>query len=88
MINLRLPMVIGFGSTIKPPFGLGFQLETPDDDYLSPSGVGTFSWGGAFNTTYWADPKERIIALIYTNTSGPAPSLGGPFKVLVYSALK
>lgn len=73
---------------LRPPFGLGFQLETPEEDYLSPSGVGTFSWGGAFNTTYWADPKERIVALIYTNTSGPAPSLGGPFKVLVYSALR
>ena len=51
---------------IKPPFGLGFQLETPDDDHLPPSGVGTFSCGGAFTTTYWADPKVRIVALIYT----------------------
>jgi len=43
---------------------------------------------GAFNTTYWADPKERLVALIYTNTSGGHVSLGAPFKVLVYSALK
>jgi CubicO group peptidase (beta-lactamase class C family) len=74
--------------SLKPPFGLGFQIETPEDDYVSPSGVGTFSWGGAFNTTYWADPKEHLVALIYTNTSGGPVSLGAPFKVLVYSALK
>jgi CubicO group peptidase (beta-lactamase class C family) len=84
-VEMMLTNQIG---ALQPPFGLGFQIETPEDDYKSPSGVGTFSWGGAFNTTYWADPKERLVALIYTNTSGGPVSLGAPFKVLVYSALK
>jgi CubicO group peptidase (beta-lactamase class C family) len=49
---------------------------------------GSFEWGGAFTTTYWADPKERLIALIYTNVLGSTINLGEQFKVLVYSALR
>jgi len=47
--------------------GLGFGLETEANDYRSPKSVGSFSWGGAFATTYWADPKEDLVALLYTN---------------------
>lgn len=39
-------------------FGLGFELETALNDYQDPTSIGTFSWGGAFNTNYWADPKK------------------------------
>lgn len=70
------------------PFGLGFGLETPANDARSPLSVGSFEWGGAFNTTYWADPKERLVALIYTNTFDVPVELSGPFKAMVYSALK
>src|SRR5687767_6514379 len=49
------------------PFGLGFALETESVDYLLPFSEGSFSWGGAFNTQYWADPKEKMIGLIFTN---------------------
>jgi CubicO group peptidase (beta-lactamase class C family) len=73
---------------LQPAFGLGFALETPDNDYRSVLTSGSFSWGGAFATTYWADPKERLIALIYTNVLGSSVSLGEQFKVLVYSAMR
>ncbi len=73
---------------LSPAFGLGFELETPETDHRSPVSVGSFSWGGAFNTTYWADPKEKLVGLIFTNTSGGPVALGDPFKVLVYSALR
>lgn len=71
-----------------PKFGLGFGLETPDADSRTPLSVGSFSWGGAFNTTYWADPKEHLIGLIFTNTFGAPVELGDTFKVFVYSALR
>jgi CubicO group peptidase (beta-lactamase class C family) len=68
--------------------GLGFGLETPANDYQSPRSLGSFSWGGAFNTVYWADPKEGLIGQIYTNLyQNPAPDLGGRFGNLVYAAL-
>lgn len=73
---------------LSPAFGLGFALETPANDHVSVLTDGSFSWGGAFGTTYWADPKEKLIALIYTNVLGSTANVGDGFKVLVYSALR
>lgn len=77
---------------IQPPitnqFGLGFGLETEKNDYLSVFSVGTFSWGGAFNTQYWADPKEKLIGIIYINThGGPGRNTNDKFKTLTYQAI-
>jgi CubicO group peptidase (beta-lactamase class C family) len=69
-------------------FGLGFGLETENNDYLLPYSIGTFSWGGAFNTHYWADPKEKLIGLLFTNIyQTPAWSIGERFKVLTYQSI-
>ncbi|MDL5050159.1 serine hydrolase domain-containing protein [Oscillatoria amoena NRMC-F 0135] len=70
------------------PFGLGFGLETSSTDHNSIVSVGTFEWGGAFNTHYWADPKEKLIGLIFTNIyETPHWSIGQRFKVLTYQAV-
>ena len=74
--------------SLLPAFGLGFELQTPASTYRTPLSVGSFFWGGAFNTTYWADPRERLVGLIFTNTYGGPVALGDPFKALVYSALR
>lgn len=70
------------------PFGLGFGLETTSNDHTSVVSLGSFSWGGAFNTHYWADPKEKLIGLIFTNIYETAHwSIGEKFKVLTYQAI-
>jgi CubicO group peptidase (beta-lactamase class C family) len=71
-------------------FGLGFSIVTPanTDDIRN---VGTFSWGGAFATTYWADPKENIVAVLMTQQLGAGPEWGelqNKFNVAIYQALK
>ncbi|MEK7381151.1 MAG: serine hydrolase domain-containing protein [Gemmatimonadota bacterium] len=74
--------------TLPVEHGLGFGLETPANDYRSPKTVGSFSWGGAFNTTYWADPAEHLVALLYTNQYNPAvPALGDRFTTMTYAAI-
>ncbi len=73
---------------LQPAFGLGFALETPENDFRQALSEGSFEWGGAFATTYWADPKEHLIGLIYTNVLGSTAGLGDLFKVLVYSAMR
>ena len=82
-------MLIDQLPTLSNDFGLGFGLETAANDHQSPRGIGSFTWGGAFSTSYWADPKEQLVALVYTNTfSVPAAGvLGGRFPALVYAAL-
>jgi len=67
--------------------GLGFGLETPDNDHQQPHSLGTFSWGGAYGSSYWADPKEQLIVQIYTNMYPPDWSFGFRFSVLTYSAM-
>ena len=65
-------------------FGLGFGITTEKGSSILPTPEGVFEWGGAFATTYWADPKENLIAIIYRQlwktTHGEVPN---KFKVLV-----
>lgn len=73
---------------LESEFGLGFGLETDENDYLSPASKGSFSWGGAFSTQYWADPEENLIGIIYTNIyNNPHGYINGKFKVLTYQAI-
>jgi CubicO group peptidase (beta-lactamase class C family) len=69
-------------------FGLGFGLETIKNDAQSVVTIGSFSWGGAFNTHYWADPKEKLIGILFTNIYSTAHwNIGDKFKVLTYQAI-
>ena len=69
-------------------FGLGFAVVTEKSSAAFPSQAGTYSWGGAFKTSYWVDPKEKMIVIFYrqlTNTTHN--ELGDKFRVLAYQAL-
>ena len=70
-------------------FGLGFQVVTKEAVSLSPLQEGSFSWGGAFATTYWVDPKEKIVALLYKQLwdDQHENELREKFKALVYQAI-
>jgi CubicO group peptidase (beta-lactamase class C family) len=77
---------------VQPPmtnqFGLGFGLETEKNDHISVFSQGSFSWGGAWNTQYWADPKEKLIGIIYMNTFGGSNrQTADKFKVLTYQSI-
>lgn len=76
---------IDFGAN---KFGLGFSIVTEKSSGESPSQAGTFSWGGAFATSYWADPKERMIVIFYRQMLAPSHGeLSDKFRVLAYQAL-
>ncbi len=46
--------------------------------------IGTFDWGGYFNTQYFADPKEQIIGVLMKQTQGPVKDeTGWKFRQLV-----
>lgn len=68
-------------------FGLGFELVTEENKFAKAPSIGTFSWGGAFNTHYWADPKENIIGLVFTQEYFPASynDLGTLYKNVIYA---
>ena len=69
-------------------FGLGFGITTERGSSLLPTPEGVFEWGGAFATTYWVDPKEKLIGIIYRQLWGTTHGeAANKFKVLVYQAL-
>ena len=71
-------------------FGLGFSIVTAQNAAKQPFGLseGSYEWGGIFGTTYWVDPKQKLVALIYTqkypNSTGG--DLAGKFKAAVYQS--
>jgi CubicO group peptidase (beta-lactamase class C family) len=69
-------------------FGLGFEITTAIGQEKLGMSEGSFSWGGYFATNYWADPKEKLVGLIFMQQSpfrhGEIPE---KFKALVYQAL-
>jgi CubicO group peptidase (beta-lactamase class C family) len=50
---------------VSPGRGFGLGFETLDD--LGASGrygsEGEFSWGGAYFSRYWVDPKEKVVTV-------------------------
>lgn len=69
-------------------FGLGFSIVTENGAAKTPVSPGTFSWGGMFSSSYWIDPKEKIIAQFFLqqfpNSHG---DIHDKFKALVYQAI-
>jgi len=45
-------------------FGLGFAVHTSEGVNKVPGSIGDLSWGGAFGTYFWIDPKERMAAIV------------------------
>ncbi len=79
---------IGDLSVGENKFGFGFSIITENGSRLGPSQAGTYSWGGVFSTTYWVDPKEEMIVLLYRQVWGPhVTDTDKAFKPLVYQAL-
>lgn len=69
-------------------FGLGFQVVVEKSSGRTPSNIGTFSWGGAFATSYWVDPKEKMVMLFYRQLQNTSKGeMAEKFRTMVYAAL-
>ena len=69
--------------------GLGFGITSEKTAAKEPRNAGSFSWGGYYGTTYWADPKSKLVCLFMTqqnpNSHGDVEA---KFEAIVYSSLK
>lgn len=55
-----------FGGFSSPNnFGLGVGLTTPKGQSMNNASVGSFFWGGAFNTAYMVDKQRGLITLYF-----------------------
>ena len=69
-------------------FGLGFQIITDKSSGRTMAQAGTYSWGGAFATSYWVDPKEKLVMIFYRQLQATTHSeLPEKFRSLTYQAI-
>jgi CubicO group peptidase (beta-lactamase class C family) len=69
-------------------FGLGFAVHLDPGVSGGMSSPGTLTWGGIFNTTFWVDPEEEIVAVMMTQIYPYGHlQLGEKFELLVYQAI-
>lgn len=69
-------------------FSLAFGVYTTKEAARLGLPAGTLEWGGAFNSSYWIDPENGIIAQLFINQwPNSHGDIHDKFKVQVYSAL-
>lgn len=69
-------------------FGLGFWVTERLGRNGQLGSVGAFGWGGAYHTTYWVDPAEKLVAVLMTQLLPAGDSdLHGKFRALVYQSI-
>jgi CubicO group peptidase (beta-lactamase class C family) len=67
-------------------WGLGFRVLTDLAATQTLGSVGNYGWSGIYGTTFWVDPKERLVAIMMVQRY-PGSAVAGAFQPLVYQAL-
>ncbi len=87
-VELMTTNQIGDLNIGRDKFGLGFEITTVSGQAKLGISEGSFSWGGYFATTYWADPKEHLVCLVFLQQSPLTHSeIPGKFQAMVYQSL-
>jgi CubicO group peptidase (beta-lactamase class C family) len=68
-------------------FGLGFAVVTDVAATKILGSEGVYFWGGAFNTHFFIDPKEKIVAIFMTQVASFSWEYHNKLQQLVYQAL-
>jgi CubicO group peptidase (beta-lactamase class C family) len=84
--SVLIPMLgPGFG------FGMGVGVYTGGSPRPTMRSVGTYGWSGAAGTNYFADPKEKMLVICFTQVLGhsamPGNTFQEDFERLAYQAL-
>lgn len=69
-------------------YGFGILSEKGKETGKELAAVGAYSWGGAFGTSFWVDPKNELIGVFMIQSFPPDFALASEFKKLTYEALK
>lgn len=70
-------------------FGLGFAVREDVGLAGEPGSEGEFSWGGAYHSQYWVDPRERMTVsyMVQLIPSGDN-DIPGKLRALIYQAME
>ena len=70
-------------------YGLAFSVVNADGiAFGGEGGLGTFDWGGYFNTQYFADPEEDLVGILMKQTQGASSDqTGWKFRQMTFAAI-
>ncbi len=87
-VDLITSNQIGALNVGRDKFGLGFEITTSEGQTRLGISEGSFSWGGYFSTNYWADPKERLVCLLFIQQFPMSHGeIADKFKAMVYQTI-
>lgn len=70
-------------------FGLGFEIIPENNAVKNMLSPGSYYWGGMFSSSYWIDPKEKIVAQLFLNQfPNSHGEIHSRFQTMVYSAIE
>jgi CubicO group peptidase (beta-lactamase class C family) len=76
--------------TLLGTTGLGFGLGFQTVEQFGAAGLSSersFSWGGAYGSTYRIDPREKLVVVFMIQQIPNRTDLPAKFPTLVYQAL-
>jgi CubicO group peptidase (beta-lactamase class C family) len=78
-----------WGDDAESYYAMAFSVITQRGQDKGGNGsAGTFHWGGYFNTSYFADPKENIIGILMKQTQNTDnDDTEGKFSILIGQAI-
>jgi CubicO group peptidase (beta-lactamase class C family) len=54
----------------------------------TPGSLGDYGWGGAYHSTYWVSPKDRIVVVFFTQLLPATGSdIHGKLRTMIYQAM-
>ena len=87
-VKLMRTALIDRDNDERADFGLGFDVITHPKQSDEFSSIGSYSWGGAFYTTYWIDPQNKLIGIFMSQVRPYNHlSVATEFKNLVYQSI-
>ena len=84
---MQSPRIDSSGDQI-PDFGLGFEVIVDPAKAGELGSIGSYSWSGAFLTSYWIDPSENLIAVFMSQVRPSQSDIRAKFNTMVYQALE
>jgi len=68
--------------------GLVFGITSKNDEWFNEGKTeGVLHWGGYWNTNFFADDKNKLIALIYKQTQNTSENSWGKFREIIYQSI-
>ena len=79
--GVRFPWDWGTG------FGLGFSITNNLGDRGVLGSVGEYGWGGAYHSSYFVNPEEKLLVVYFTQVIPITLDDHQKLKALVYQAI-